>query len=92
MSLQFCIEFKWLLFICDGTKQRRHQADDATTPVVEVLLDIVSIQATVDEMLLQGFAHVRMARCRRHVGQNVGEVGSAACVPQDFIVLGHVRS
>ena len=90
MSLQFCIEFKWLLFIRDGPKQRRNHADGATAPIVEVLLDIVGIHATVEEMLFQGFAHVRMTWRRRDMGQNVGHVSSGAHVLQDFNELGHV--
>ncbi len=92
MSRQLCIEFNWLRSICDGSKQRRNHADGVTAPIVEVLLDIVGIHATVEEMLFQGFAHVRMAWRRRDMGQNVGHVSSAAHVLQDFNVLGHVAS
>ncbi len=69
MSLQCCIDVRWLGFVDSGGDERSQEPDKVVRPRIEVRLDILLAEAEVEEVLAQRVAQVRVLRC----GDNVGE-------------------
>lgn len=69
MSLQCCIDVRWLGQVDSCGDERSQEPDKVVRPRIEVRLDIHLAEAAVEDVLAQRVAQVRVCRCRDNVAE-----------------------